>query len=509
MTNHNKTHLSHKNFFLLVIILTIAPFIFFLGKNFLNTEFFSSNFFYVAIIYCLFFLCLASCAVFFTKKIKFLVLFSTYFSFLQFYFFYIQKFLIPYIDGSTGYYVLILLVFISFIATLSSNLLIFRNFIIIFLFLNILISINNLIPTIIKISKALFKNTNVISESYNLKNFISTKHPNIFYIVPDGLASPKILKNYADIDYSVSIKNFETKGFSVSYHNYSSYNSTHLSLAALFEMDYPLTEKSQEYKETSNFYPNIRERKPKLTHYLKANNYKFVIIPPLWGGCPKAKEYICLMPSYDSYLASLYQDYSIRMMFENSLIGSIFKRYFKLKDMDDSGKTALNHMKANPKFWSEGGLFTMIHMFIPHTPYREENCSFADRYPVPSKEGYKSSVYCAFNRIHELTDFIIKNDPNASIVIQSDHGLYSKIIHKNKNFIDISYLSIDHRLASFAAVRGCGSKESVKLNQANIVKYTVECLVGRKPKNQFENKSYFELSKDSPGYGKVFRVFQK
>ena len=55
--------------------------------------------------------------------------------------------------------------------------------------------------------------------------------------------------------------------------------------------------------------------------------------------------------------------------------------------MKDSIKTTLNQMKINPKIWSEGGVFTMIHAAMPHHPYREEDCSITDRHTPPSKEG--------------------------------------------------------------------------------------------------------------------------
>ena len=86
--------------------------------------------------------------------------------------------------------------------------------------------------------------------------------------------------------------------------------------------------------------------------------------------------------------------------------------------MDDAIKIALNEMKKNPKTWSEGGVFTMIHAMMPHEPYREENCSITDSYTSPSKKGYRSSVYCSFNRIHELSDFVIVNDGKQLILPQ-------------------------------------------------------------------------------------------
>jgi len=498
---------STKQIFLLIVVLAIAPFILFLGKNFLQTDFFTAKYYFLAVVYCLFFITVAICAAFLSKKLLILVLFSAYFSFFQFYFFDIQSFLKIYKDGATGIYVLLIILFASFIGALSSNSSIFRNFVFLMLFLNILISVNNLIPVMERSLKPYFKTRNTNDNVSNIKNLASVKYPNIFYIVPDGLASPKILKNYADINFEDSIKNFEEKGFNVPKHNYSSYNTTHLALAALFKMDYPVIEKSAIYKKLYDFYPTIRDDNPELLQYLKKNNYKFLIVPPMWGGCPSNKDYRCLIPKSYSYLKNFFQDYAVTTFLQSSFFSKILNRYdfFKNEDMDDAIKTTLTKMKTDPMIWSKGGTFTMIHANMPHAPYRKENCSITNRYSAPSKKGYRSTVYCSFNRIHELSDFIIKNYPNASIVVQADHGVYPEV-PINKKFDEISDSLIDHRLSAFTAVRGCNSNQAAKHNQVNIIKYIIECLVSGRPTQQHENKSYYGFHEDSPDFGKVFRV---
>lgn len=500
---------SSRQIFLLISLLAITPFILFFGKNFSQTEFFTAKYFWLAVIYSLFFIFLTACARLISKKILILVLFSAYFSFLQFYFFDIQNILKIYKDGATAYYVLFFMIFVSFIATLSSSSSIFKNFVIIILFLNIVISAINLMPSTIGFFQTFFKTANIINISSNTTKLESAKYPNIFYIIPDGLTSPRILKNYVNIDFEDSIKKFENKGFNVPKHNYSSYNTTYLSLAALFKMDYPVTEKSQIYKNRYKFYPTIRDENPEILKYLKKNNYRFLIAPPMWGGCPSSREYRCLTPKNSSYLKNFFQDYAISTFLQNSFFNKILEKYnlFRNADMNDGIKTVLNKMKKSPKIWSEGGIFTMIHTLIPHVPYREENCSITNRYTAPSKKGYRSSVYCSFNRIHELSDFIIKNYPDATIVVQADHGVYPKY-YKNKKFVEISDSEIDHILGAFTAVRGCNSDQISKLNQTNIIKYTVECLVNGTQTKQPENKSYFgfNVPEDSPDFGKVFRV---
>ena len=162
-------------------------------------------------------------------------------------------------------------------------------------------------------------------------------------------------------------------------------------------------------------------------------------------------------------------------------------------------------MKISPEDWKDGGVFTMVHMMIPHS-FREEDCSITNRYTSYSKEGYKSSVYCAFKRIHELSEFIIKHYPNASIIVQSDHGIFLNKYEHIKPFNEVSEATIDNRLSSFTAVRGCNSSKASKLNQVNIVEFIVECLINGTSDKKFDNKSFFGFYEFSPDFGKVYRI---
>mgnify|MGYP005993871257 FL=1 len=138
---------SNKHIFSLIFTLSITPFILFLGKNFFQTEFFTIEYFQVVLLYCLLFLCAGTYFLFCFKKGLFFLLFCAYLSFLQFYYFDIQQFVKIYKDGSTGNYVLLLIVLISFIATFISRFSIFRNFVLILIFFNITLSFYHLIPS--------------------------------------------------------------------------------------------------------------------------------------------------------------------------------------------------------------------------------------------------------------------------------------------------------------------------------------------------------------------------
>lgn len=307
---------------LLVTTLVITPFVLFILNNSLQIEFFTYHFFLATFFYWALFICASVIFSFFVNKRLFylLLLFLSYFSFIQFYFFDLIEILSFFNSASIKYYTFFFLVALCIFLTMVSFFSIFRNFILIIIFLNITMSTTKFVYNIIETDQITFKPNKILNKSLNKKNSMLASYPNIFYIVPDTLTSPKILKDTFDIDYYHSIKKFEEKGFTVTKHNYSSYNSTHLSLAALFEMDYPVTENSPVYKKRNKFYPSIREDNPKILQYLKKNNYNFIIAPPKWGGCPVSKNYTCFVPYNDSFLSNFFQDYAISTMFNKSFI---------------------------------------------------------------------------------------------------------------------------------------------------------------------------------------------
>ena len=505
----NNKNYSTKNIFILTVTLVVMPFIIFLGNNFSQINFFTFTYFLSAIIYCIFFVFIAVIVIHIFKQSisSVLIFFIAYFNFLQFYYFNFRQIIINHFDlFNSGFYAIAIILLVSLVAAFMSRLLIFRNFVLIILFLNLIFSLTNLAPIVVKNIEEVLQSTNTNTKFSSTLIKPSIKYPNIFYIIPDGLASPEILRKYAKISFKESVKSFENKGFSVSKHMYASYNTTQLSLAALFGMKYPVTENSPLYKDSLKFYPSIRDRNSELLKYLKKNNYEFIIIPPQWGGCPTGKEYKCIVPSGSSF----FQDYAISEMFNYSLIkhisihlkkGDISKKF----EMDDSVKTALNYIKKKPQYWKNKGVFTMIHMVIPHPPYRTEDC-VVTKILSPSEEGYRSSVKCAFNRIHELSKYLIKNYPDANIIVQGDHGVAPSREYLNEYFVDLPKSFIDHRMGIFTAVRGCNSDQASKMNQANIVEYIVECLINGVSVKDFSNKSFYAFDGNAREYGKVFLV---
>ena len=494
------------NFHLLFALLIVAPFLYFFLQNVTMIEFIGIEFLWIFLAYTsLFFIVFIICTYFFPKRSRQLLLSISVFSFLQFYFldFRASLGLIGFVHSAIIALGLIgvLSLFIGYLLRWGMA----RNFLLIFLSLNVLSDLPNLlfVPQSQDVKAESSSNLNV--PPGNLSSSLLNRRENIYYIIPDGMASPKTMQSYFRLDINKHIDNLKTKGFSVATHNYSAYNITHLTLASLFNMDYMATDITEPYQDRTPFYPNLLSKQTNLVDYLKSNGYGTILVPPSWGGCPNSIDIECLRPRN----ATIFDSYSADTFLKGSFIDRLQQRLWQSVDMDDSIPTAVEYMRTMPNIWSKGGVFTIVHTLIPHAPYRDENCSiitFDEN--ISFKQKYSSSVLCVLKRIEEITDFIIDNDPDAVVIVQSDHGVTipSLVVEAQEPFDNLPQEYIDARLGNFNAVYGCGAHSAAQHNQVNIVRFVVECLNGRTIENNLDNLSYYGFYESHSLFGKVFEV---
>ena len=138
--------------------------------------------------------------------------------------------------------------------------------------------------------------------------------------------------------------------------------------------------------------------------------------------------------------------------------------------------------KMNNINFKNKGYFFLLHNLIPHDPYSfNSDCTLKEN-PLKvwgniqtSKSGdvmgYKDNYECMLKRVDEFVNFINKNDPDANLIIMSDHGL---------NIKDFFYLRFD----TFALVKmgkKCKKKISSNLNFPNAARLLIKCSVGQTP----------------------------
>lgn len=113
-----------------------------------------------------------------------------------------------------------------------------------------------------------------INEVVALKN-----SPNIYYIVVDAYTSPQAMEYYFDLDLTAFINRMSKLGLESIRDARSPYNTTFLTLAAIFKMDYPIVEVDTRAKEgRDGLYPSVMRNKsaaPVLVEKFKELGYDF------------------------------------------------------------------------------------------------------------------------------------------------------------------------------------------------------------------------------------------
>lgn len=332
---------------------------------------------------------------------------------------------------------------------------------------------------------------------------------NIYYIVPDGMASLEVMRETFGLDTDQFKTKLQAQGFHVSEQAYSAYNLTFLTLASVFELKYPVDESSDPYRNRGDLYPNIRERPTALARILYENDYRFVVVPPSWGGCPRSNFYTCLTPPEETWLTRMLGDYAVKTSTRNSLFrGQLRAIYYENRetpDTDDSGKTFMHYFGKNSEIWQASKTFTLIHMLMPHTPHRNESCEVINPDDETfTDQGYSSSTKCVFSRLLQIVEKITTQDPAAHIIINADHGNYKLGIAND--FASLTPEIIHNRLSVFSSVRSCASAETDGLNNINIVRHVLSCAIPDLNLPRIPNRSYWGFYETSSDFGKVRQV---
>jgi hypothetical protein len=378
---------------------------------------------------------------------------------------------------------IVLIIFINFKKNKFSIL-----FISFYLFLSFFLNIYE-----ISIKKINSFNTQFINNSSDIKKNSSdikkniTDQNNIYLVIIDEATSieefDKIYNTNSGSKFLEDIKNFN---YTYIPGSYSSYNQTELTFASYFYMDYFITDKSNKYRDTKNLYPEILkysfEDLP-LIKVLSQHNFKFYWIGNSRGDCDINKK-TCLK-NYEIkkkfftevseiffIKSAFYPIYNkieerLRRSFSISLYGENYYQNDAIQKFIDTTKGEIPKQS-----------FFLLHAFYPHAPYiYNEDCSEKKINTQPSHTkniqiadkniGYFDNYLCALKKVKKIIQYLDKYDPEALVLIQSDHGKYFDF-PKNKK----------QRLINFNLIKNlekCKNEINENIDNVNSIRYALNC----------------------------------
>ncbi len=252
----------------------------------------------------------------------------------------------------------------------------------------------------------------------------------IYYIILDGYASARTLKDRYGYDNSDFLNSLSRKGFFIADKSRSNYAMTHFSLASSLNMEH-LTAIRDAQGENSKDISRIWQMVPdnKVVNFLKSHGYKYIHVQSGFGLTDYNKNADINIKVQGARL-----DRFSMMLIKMSLLRPIAKNFIA-NDLRDRYIYTFYKLADMPKI--KGPKFVFAHLTIPHPPYvfgkngepvkdfkdtpaTTDVFMYADWKP---RERYVDQLAFVNDRIDWVVGEIIrKSTTKPIIIIQADHG---------------------------------------------------------------------------------------
>ena len=300
------------------------------------------------------------------------------------------------------------------------------------------------------------------------------KKDNIYYLILDGMQPIEDFEKFYKKNLQDYLQNVRKNGFLYLEGTESLHSNTSYSLSSMFYLN-NVSEKSSKIP-----FPVVMRSKfkPDLIYNLDNLGYDFKWIGNFFAYCPKYNLKYCLdkkkNPIIDTYL---YINFFRQTPLIQTIInfGHIFNfdynKNFFFKLNNGIGRL-INHLEKSDNS-NEKATFYFIHHMSPHWPYvTNKDCSYKFYEGEKNLKGYESSYLCVLKRIDNLINYLVKFDPNAIVIFQSDHNWkLSKNHEQDKN-----------KIFNLIKINDCKLTNDVNFHNVNTLRLILSCITGNEPR---------------------------
>ena len=357
-----------------------------------------------------------------------------------------------------------------------------------------------------------------------VKEILSNKNnKNIYYIIMDGAASLNVYNDHIKkINLEKIISDFKEDNFTYIHNVDSSYDSTEWTLSQIINLSYFKDKNNLQNSIIQERYPEIFRRfsESPLGKTLDEINYNFYWLGHGRLGCSSYNTSLCFpnkkgVDTLKRLLSSnkvnpINQNYVLMNFLQKTPYLDFQHKFFFLgKSARESilfeNDALNNYMKFSPKLKKEKKKhFTFIHAELPRLFYLpvynplayNEDCSMLlhskeeikelKRKSIMSnttvwrtyeftKPLYEKNYQCMLKRIKEFTKFINQFDPDAMIVIQSDHGT-----HDAPKLLDDQGEYLNKIFTLVKISNECEDNLSNKIDNINAIRLLLSCATNQK-----------------------------
>ena len=346
-----------------------------------------------------------------------------------------------------------------------------------------------------------FQAHNNKSKNYFSKDEIEmikkNKNKNIYYFIFDGMTSLDMYQKFGDIstEQITKIKNkFQKNNYIYIDNSFSNYAFTGTTFGSMMQMQplfkknltkYNQTYKDQLYPKNLSKYNFENNKLPNLIHNLKKIDYKFIWLG-MDIGCKFYNPKVCIdyIPSKKKADIKI-NKYVLESFLKNTPIilvkNLLFGRFIQNKSIVSSNANDFTNEFINkyklPRNKDNKNYFYLVHNLFPKGLYIfKKNCdlkTYNNKSHIFSLDGYIDNYSCALKKIEELIIFLEKNDPEAIVIIQADHG----IVYDGITYEDTRQMDADrYKIFNMVKVPGkCKEMTKNSLDTINSVRLAISC----------------------------------
>ncbi|MFC1736175.1 sulfatase-like hydrolase/transferase [Candidatus Hydrogenedentota bacterium] len=285
-------------------------------------------------------------------------------------------------------------------------------------------------------SSSVMTEANAYQEPPDVEGFAGSK-PDIYYIILDGYAREDVLRQFYGYDNAPFLDFLRRHGFYIADQARANYSRTNLSLASSLNFTY-----LQKFVENNNLVKS-RDMKPlrvaiygnRVMAFLKRFGYTTYaygsgIFRTNFTGADKFFKSKTILNDFENTLLG---NTPIHRLMYKFALGSPYDRH------RESLLATLEDLAEAPAFPSPK--FVFAHFICPHPPFvftadgspahpANPNYAFTDGNTAIGpfltqeeyRQGYREQLHYLNTRLMKTIDRLLQDDPDAIVIIQSDHG---------------------------------------------------------------------------------------
>jgi hypothetical protein len=318
--------------------------------------------------------------------------------------------------------------------------------------------------------------------------------PNIYYFLLDEYGRNDQLLEVLDFDNQGFHDEMASRDFVVVEGAHSPFQQTVMSMASVLDMAYVATSPDEAPDGNQPFTNRLRGHNATVD-YFKAQGYDYVYSSPGvfdWQRCESDVVDLCI----EAKATGLNLSEMDLSLLDLTPIGSLDIAKERITDP----AYVMEQFEAHRDEIDEP-FFLYAHTLSPHGPFRyEDDCSLRDRFAdyqdlsgktPQDKRDYSQDVACLNELILRAVDQILDDDPDAIVIVASDHG--SKFIPDGfKRLEEWRPAAIREELATQFAIRlpeACRDDAAAMVNTIETFRIVTACLEGRPP-DPIENRVF-------------------